>query len=310
MPELSHISCPVCSSSANRVVGKPCHISPKVKQLIRDWQDVSIVQCRHCGLYYSYPMPIWSDHDLDTLYDLGYFGKPSAWWAVQRNRGAEHRLSLLAKHLPCSVSAFLDIGCNADAMEQALERGWQVYGLDPSTVAVSQAKDRLQGRAVVYLGRLEANSLPANFFDVIFVDSVLEHIVNLRAAVQALRQLLKTGGVAYLVVPNEDRLAYVVSELLLRFKHQSGETPKLAPLDSPYHMVGFNKASIQYLFAKNGFAIKHFHISRGVEPWRRTEAIEAMNFKGKTYRQFETLCWSLGGLLGLGAIIEVIVQKT
>lgn len=311
MTTVRHVLCPICGSSAARNVGTPCYTSPKIERMIPSWRDIHIVRCKQCGFYYTSPMPIWSDHDLDTLYDATYCTDPNDWWTATRENDARSRLSLLARHMNCSEPTFLDVGCGyGHVLGKAVERGWHTYGLDPSAALVLQARDRLGVRAGIHVEKLEDSTFPSGFFDVIHMDSVLEHVPDAQTAAEALYRLLKRDGVAYILVPNEDRLAYASTQLLLRVRHRARETPKLSPLSSPYHIVGFNKRSFQYLFTKNGFAVRYVHVFRGVEPWRKVKTTQDTNLKGRIYRQFETLCWSLGGLLGRGAMIEAVVQKT
>lgn len=310
MAELRYVSCSACDSSERLVIGKPCNILPKIKHIISSWQDVYIVQCKQCGFYYTNPMLIWTDYDLNNLYDSEYFPEPNDWWLAKRGHDACSRLSLLAKYMNCSKPIFLDIGCGeGHVMERAIERGWHTFGLDPSMVLVSRAREHLGKLATIHIEALEENTLPPNSFNAIYMDSVLEHLTDLQAAVQALHLLLKKGGVAYVLVPNEDRLAYVSIKILLWLKHRQRETPKMSPLSSPYHLVGFNKRSFRYLFTKNGFVIRYFRILRGIEPWRKTKDTDDINLKGKIYRNFESICWSLGGLVGRGAMIEAVLEK-
>jgi len=308
--ELHHVSCSVCGSSEKRTIGKPCYVSQEVKNLISGWQDVYIMQCKSCSFYYTDPMPIWSDRDIDILYDAEYFPEPNLSWVSTMENEARSRLSLLANHMSCSKPVFLDVGCGyGHVMEKALERQWKTYGLDPSSHIALQARERVKRAATIHVEKLEDNTFPASFFDVIHMDSVLEHVSDVHRAVQALHRLLKKKGVAYVLVPNEDRLAYTLKQSLLRIKNRHGETPKMSPMSSPYHIVGFNKKSFQYIFTKNAFGIRYLRIFRGIESWRQTRASEDMNLKGKIYRQFETLCWSLGGLLGRGTMIEAVLKK-
>lgn len=142
------------------------------------------------------------------------------------------------------------------------------------------------------------------------MDLVLEHLPNPRAAVEVIHHLLKAGGVAYVLVPNEDRLAYVASEVLLRVKKRHGEIPKLAPLCNPFHIVGFNKTSFCRLFKDSGFRNKYLRIFRGVESWKKSEAsLIGVNLKGRIFQLVEGLFYDMGKLLGRGTMIEAIWEK-
>lgn len=310
MIALREIPCPVCGSDTIRAKAKPRHVSAKIRRLLPGWEAVRIVQCARCGLYYTRPMPVLGKEDLDALYDAGYFPEPDTWWTAQRDRDARSRLSLLAAYMDRPRPAFLDVGCgHGHVLEKAAGRGWSAHGLEPSSVLAVRARSRLGRRATIHVETLEAGGVPSGFFDAAHADSVLEHIPDVRAAVQTLRRSLKPGGVAYVLVPNEDRLAYAPARALLALRRRWQETPRLSPLYPPYHILGFNRRSLRHLFSENGFRIRHLRVFRGVEPWRKSGDHERMNLKGKLHRRVEALCWSLGGRMGMGAMLEAVVQK-
>ncbi len=75
---------------------------------------------------------------------------------------------------------------------------YDVMGLDPSPVAAKRT--RKQGFEVIE-ETLEKTTLPAESFDVILLDSVIEHVASPRAALQKTHSLLAPGGVVVVVTP-------------------------------------------------------------------------------------------------------------
>ena len=314
MAELREISCPICDSPQAQIVGRPVHVSRVARLVVPPCDDIRIVQCRECSFYYTAPMPFWNDDDLDILYSAEYFPEPTDWWIARRRAGASNRLYLLGQAAQKAEPVFLDVGCGyGHVLEEAVELGWQTYGLEPSSALAAQAQERVGRLATIHIEPLEKTTFPADSFHAIHMDSVLEHVPEPKSAVRMLHRLLKVGGVAYVLVPNEDRLAYIPSEVLLRLKQQQEEeTPRLSPLCNPYHIVGFNKRSFYRLFQETGFRVRYSRVFRGTEPWKKmTEAVsDRMSLKGRAFQAIESLFWDIGGLLGRGTMIEGIWEKT
>jgi ubiquinone/menaquinone biosynthesis C-methylase UbiE len=86
---------------------------------------------------------------------------------------------------------------------------------------------------------------PENFFDIVYLDSVLEHVLNPLEYLLEIKRILKKGGVIYVGIPDEDSLLNDIKKSLYLFKG-SKLSPKLRPFESPYHVVGFNRKSIKF----------------------------------------------------------------
>ncbi|HEX2680290.1 MAG TPA: class I SAM-dependent methyltransferase, partial [Candidatus Dormibacteraeota bacterium] len=118
------------------------------------------------------------------------------------------RRKMFARHLAriesvVRVGKILDVGCaNGDFLKVARDRGWQVFGADPSAARadVEAAGIPLVGNTVldaaVKVGSLDA----VTFWD------VLEHVADPVANLARARALLKPGGVVVLTVPDSANL--------------------------------------------------------------------------------------------------------
>jgi len=311
------VACGVCGRYEPRVVGVP-PVSERAKALTPAWESMRVVQCRECGFYYTDPMPFWEAKDLQLLYADDYVPRYAEWWLrTRRHVDPQRRLSLIQSHMNMTGSPgtsahaprFLDVGCGPGyALEAAIDGGWEAHGLEPSESQASQTTRRLDSRANVHIETIEDTRLPSAYFDAIYMDSVLEHLPDPSAAVRTLYRMLRGGGLAYILVPNEDRFAYVPAIILRRLNRRK-ETPKLCPLANPYHIVGFNRGTLIRLFQQNGFRVRHISVFRGVEPHKKTIGDHIPSIKGKLYRSIEEAAWSIGGLIGRGAQIEAIFEK-
>ena len=138
----------------------------------------------------------WSPQRRETR-RRGAFKRP--WQAIRHaivGAGKERLLRSTWKAAPCG--RFLDVGCGEGTMLAVAAKFYDVVGLEPSPVAAQRA--RKQGFEVIE-ETLEETTLPAESFDVILLDSVIEHVASPRAALQKAHSLLAPGGVVVVVTP-------------------------------------------------------------------------------------------------------------
>jgi SAM-dependent methyltransferase len=99
----------------------------------------------------------------------------------------------------------LEVGPGAGKTLRSLRWiGWQAVGLDLDPDAASTA-ERASG-CTVKVGTLTSTDLPDESFNLIFMSHVLEHLPDLRPALQRCLRLLAPGGRLVVVYPNPDSL--------------------------------------------------------------------------------------------------------
>ncbi|HEX2647319.1 MAG TPA: class I SAM-dependent methyltransferase [Candidatus Dormibacteraeota bacterium] len=160
------------------------------------------------------------------------------------------RRKMFARHLAriesvVRVGKILDVGCaNGDFLKVARDRGWQVFGADPSAARadVEAAGIPLVGNTVldaaVKVGSLDA----VTFWD------VLEHVADPVANLARARALLKPGGVVVLTVPDSANLVARVSGRRWFGYKTAGE-----------HLQFYTDRSLRAAFEKAGLAVSERH---------------------------------------------------
>jgi 2-polyprenyl-3-methyl-5-hydroxy-6-metoxy-1,4-benzoquinol methylase len=148
----------------------------------------------------------------------------------------------------------LDVGCaHGWFLETARER-FEVLGIEPDAVVGGRTAARgLPVRPGYFPDALEAGET----FDVIVFNDVIEHIPNIRAALDACHARLGEGGLLVLNLPNSAGFFYRLSKAFARMGWRSPfERLWQKDLPSP-HVHYFRPANLERLVAKHGFERVH-----------------------------------------------------
>ena len=86
------------------------------------------------------------------------------------------------------------------------QRGWTVTGIEPSHSRGDEAK-RIFGYDFIP-DKLEDTNLSENYFDVIFMFHVIEHVLDPSEFISMLYKYLKPGGILVMETPTYDTLTY------------------------------------------------------------------------------------------------------
>jgi 2-polyprenyl-3-methyl-5-hydroxy-6-metoxy-1,4-benzoquinol methylase len=155
-----------------------------------------------------------------------------------RKRNVRQRATLLKKFLSKEQS-LLDIGCGEGLFLQEISGiVGSANGLEPTHLYAEYAKNNLH--LDVKQGTVEETIFPDEFFDVITMFHVLEHLTDPEDTLRNLRKWLKHRGLLVIEVPN-------IQSPAARYKGMSWE------LIFPEHRLYFTQRSLRYLLEKSGF---------------------------------------------------------
>lgn len=250
-----HQNCPICSISDFIIIGntKPNKIASKFIN-----KNYKVVKCRNCSTYYVHPYIDFNDSQWAMLYNSEYFENQSEWLVKKRKKELSERLSKAESFLRTNSNTinFLDIGTGEGrALIEGKKRKWNVTGIDIVDNRIEEAKDTTINFTA---GKFLDISMPENYYDIIYLDSVLEHVLQPMEYIFKIKKILKPGGILYVGIPNEDCLFNIIRKNAFRLIGQGNISEKLKPFDSPYHIIGFNKSSFNYLIKKANLQIKYF----------------------------------------------------
>jgi SAM-dependent methyltransferase len=170
-----------------------------------------LVRCPRCDHRQTEPMPP------DAVLAGAYAGAASADYigeeAGQREtaRRALARIERFLATVPIADNGgprhrtLLDLGCWVGfLLAEAVERGWDAVGVEPSEFASAYARERLG--LDVRTGELLTTPLPPGHFDAIVMGDVIEHLPRPAEALERIAALLRPGGIVWMALPDAGSL--------------------------------------------------------------------------------------------------------
>jgi len=133
-------------------------------------------------------------------------------------------------------SRVLDVGCGGGQSLALFKRlSWETHGTDASSHACDAA--RQAGVDHVYCGHLDQLPIPDNYFDLVVIANVIEHVPNPMVVLQRIGAALKPGGTVLMIFPNSSGFSAGLFG------------PYRFNIDVPRHLWQFNHASLKTLIA-------------------------------------------------------------
>lgn len=210
--------------------------------------NLPIHQCQ-CGLQTIHPKP----QNIQELYNEDYYtGKAEYSYKDERQTETfdafvwDARLKNIQKFV--SKGNFLDIGCAFGGfLSRAKEFGFTPFGVEISPYAAKYAQER---GIQVYTGSFLEVDLPKNYFQVVTLIEVLEHLPNPEQVFDKLVDILAEGGLLLIQTAN------------FRGKQAKEEGPYYHYY-LPGHLYYYSDSLLMELLKERG--IKDFKIYYGVD---------------------------------------------
>lgn len=188
----------------------------------------------------------------EIIYNRDYFnGKNSFFWKFGYGKFSQFYFNGLFKPLDkyireVKIGKVLDAGCAYGLMLKKFPLSWQKFGLDISDYAIGVAKKKVP--EALFFSRSIDGDLPfeENFFDLVLLNDVLEHLKNPEIALRNIYKILKRGGILYITTPN---LNFVRKILLSRIDK------------AEHHISMFSHSRLKALIVFLGFSIEEQYTS-------------------------------------------------
>jgi len=247
MEDVIERNCPLCNSNDYMKIHK-------------ERGAIGIVRCKNCSLIYTNPMVRDSEKN--------YWGDEDKYYEEARlifnGQGAHHRdlnyledLKRIKEIKP--DGNFLDIGTNVGFfLRHTRGRSWNVFGVEPSP-ALSKMARRYFGLDVrnTYLDNA---GFEEDFFDIVTMIDVFEHISDAKKILLDIRRVLKKDGILFIKVPNGN-----YNLLKLWLAKASGKLKDYDIFDSYEHVAHYSHKTLKKKLKECGFKIKKTFIGRPVQ---------------------------------------------
>ncbi len=226
-------SCPICHSTSSRWVAES--------------HSLKVARCLECGHGFVWPVP--SAEFIESIYrEKSYYEGAHDSIGFRDYASLEPaRARMFNRHLDrleaqVVVGRILDVGCaNGDFLNVARQRGWEVYGADPSA-----ARAEVEARGIKLVGTTVHDAdVREGTLDAITFWDVLEHVTDPIADLNRARELLKPDGVLALTVPDSSNLLARISGRRWFGYRTAGE-----------HLQFYTASSLTTALEKAGFAVR------------------------------------------------------
>ncbi|MCW3028964.1 MAG: methyltransferase [Solirubrobacterales bacterium] len=230
-----------------------------------------------------------------------------AGYELLRRENARVVLDRIANLRPVSGARVLDVGSAYGwFLEEAERAGASSVGIEPD--------ERVAARSYgeVRIGRFPDALVADECFDVIAFNDVLEHIPDVRGALEACRASLRPGGLLSVNIPTADGLAFRAAEVLARFGVR-GPYERLwqRGLASP-HLHYFSTAALVNLLGSCGIRVRRVDQLSAIGRdglWQRLHTVRPV---GPTSLVSYACLYAAAGLLnrpGCSDIVHVIGER-
>jgi len=210
----------------------------------RDWRtylrfkgkNKEVVVCKDCRAFRTLPF-LETDYSEREFYCEHYLENKELF------RGFARDLVKVVRSYK-EKGNLLDIGCAVGfLLEESRKNGFEAQGIELNKKAAKIAHSKgfsVESREIKDTDYIEKS------FDVVTLNHILEHVVDPNTFLQEVKRVLKKDGILVIVVPNHSSLA----ARLCRQRWYGWGVPE--------HVWHFDRNSLGFLLARNGFKIRGF----------------------------------------------------
>lgn len=223
------MKCPLCDSA----------------KISRYWAmpGYKLAKCQKCGFIWD-PFP---PESLETVYTKSYFindnpkgGYANYFEGMNINKKTFYeRIKRINKKIS-NKGRMLDVGSAfGDSLYEAKLLGWKdLYGVELSDFAAAKAREK---GLKIKAGTLKSAKFPSDYFDVVTLQDVIEHVKDPNSEIQEIKRVLKPGGLVFIVTPDVEG---VWAKLLGKnwYHYKPGE-----------HIMYFSQETLKKLLKNAGF---------------------------------------------------------
>jgi len=218
-------------------------------QVVFDDRGFKVIECPSCQFGIVSPLP--DIPTLSAMYDSAeYFSSHMHYdYAAMDTAQIEQQVQAAGRlhsgilgNMATSAQSVLEIGPGGGfALKYFEQQGKQVLAVETSASSSKFMRERL--------GLMVENAMLETFettetWDLVMLNHVLEHFLDLRAALDKLNSLVAPDGLLYIRVPNHN-------------SYDRRQMGKAWPAYLPFHISYFSEQSLRLLLQQLGFEVLH-----------------------------------------------------
>lgn len=141
----------------------------------------------------------------------------------------------------------LDLGCGDGILTKYLNfcKNFNLIGVDSDLDRLKRARSMLDNKIKLINADLSSLCFKNSKADIILLHHVIEHIEDGKSVLKSCFDILRTGGILILGIPNEGSFLGKISRILHKKLYENGE-----------HFNFYNESAITKMLANEGFIIK------------------------------------------------------
>lgn len=183
-------------------------------------------------------------------------GRPSYSWQF----GQDRRLDMVRRFVPLEGARILDVGCGIGTYVRRFQAfSDEVHGVDVDRQRVEEASKELRN---IRVAPAESLPYPDDFFDLVFLNEVIEHVDDDRATIAEACRVTRPGGRIVVFAPNR-LFPFETHGAYLRGRYRFGNIPLVNWLPDPLrdrlapHVRAYTERSVRRLFGGLPLTILH-----------------------------------------------------
>ncbi len=243
---LIHRNCPLCNGKVSKALYKRNYKIKNIKEELfsarrerkkRTYEHNTFLKCNNCGMIYA--NPIIRPSVVNKLYIESRYNYGDQEENLKSTYGSF--LKKMGKFINIKGN-ILDIGTgNGFFLMEALKQGYKTaFGIEPSKHAIELADEKIKKNIIPDI--LRDNQFKKDFFDVITLFQVIDHIEDPNSVLRICNKYLKEKGFILIISHNVDSWS---SKIL-------GEK---SPIFDIEHTQLFSQKTISKILKKNGFEV-------------------------------------------------------
>jgi len=170
-------------------------------------QEFSLFRCSSCGFIFMNPS--FSDAYINSFYGRDYYEGTASYSYVDERRIKKYARYVWDKRIEklhgyVSGGNLLDVGASFGGFMERAAKYYTPYGIEMSSYSGEKAAELFRGN--VHIGNFSSHPFKHDFFSVITMIELLEHLKNPAWALEESCRLLKKGGILVVQTANMDGL--------------------------------------------------------------------------------------------------------